>query len=220
MDHANPRYILENEKIYLGVLATSSLLEIKDEADRQELNTFFNSSINFYIELVTDIKKRFTFKEPVFQVVNVVNPVVAQLFEIKSLVHVVSMFPILKQHINLQDLDNEWREHALLEDIDKNKSAEDYWAQIFSLKNAAGIPRFKNLEIVINFLLILPFSNASVERIFSTLNNIKSENRNKLGRDSLVAILHTKGGVKSEGGIIAFEPNNQMLKGNIWKNKK
>lgn len=69
-----------------------------------------------------------------FQVVNVVDPVVAQLFEIKSLVHVVSMFPILKQHINLQDLDNEWREHALLEDIDKNKSAEDYWAQIFSLK--------------------------------------------------------------------------------------
>lgn len=43
MDHTNPRHILENEKIYLGVLATSSLLEIKDEADRQELNTFFNS---------------------------------------------------------------------------------------------------------------------------------------------------------------------------------
>lgn len=172
------------------------------------------------MELISDIKKRFTFKEPVFQVLNVVDPVIAQSFTIKSLMHITKMFPILEQHVNLQDLDNEWRDHALIDHkIDKNKSAEEYWAEVFGLKNAAGNPIFQNLEIVINFLLILPFSNASVERIFSLLNSIKSDKRNKLERNSLVAILHTKQGVKSAGGIITFEPNKQMLKANVWKNK-
>lgn len=226
IDHKNPRHFLTNDKIYLGILATASLLEIKEEVEQQALNVFFTSCLNFYIELFTDIRRRFTFKEPIFQVINLVDPVVAQYFDVKSLLHVTKMFPILEPYVNVQEVDNEWREHALLDfsnhNIDKNKahSAEDYWRDIFDLKNAAGLPKFKNLQIVIQFLLILPFSNASVERIFSNLNNIKTDTRNKLGRERLASILHTKQAVKDSGGIVSFQPSKTMLNVDIWKNNK
>jgi hypothetical protein len=73
--------------------------------------------------------------------------------------------------------------------------------------NAASIPLYQNLKIVIKLLLVLPFSNASVERVFSTLNLCKTAHRNTLKTETISAIMTTKHGIKSEKGIIAFNPS-------------
>lgn len=75
---------------------------------------FKKSCLNFYSELVTQIKKRFDFSDPVFEMCSIVNPKVALSYEIKTLYPILERFPVLKV-INLQTLDNEWREHALLD---------------------------------------------------------------------------------------------------------
>lgn len=49
---------------------------------------------------------------------------------------------------------------------------------------------FQNLKKVIRLLLMLPFSNASVERVFSKLKGIKTESRNKLNTDILLFIYY------------------------------
>lgn len=83
--------------------------------------------------------------------------------------HVFTRFPFLKDFVDCQALDNEWREHALLDfnvlDLNASLPAEIYWHKVFDQENCAGIQMFSNLKIVINLLLILPFSNASVERV-------------------------------------------------------
>lgn len=90
----------------------------------------------------------------------------------------MATFPILNDFVDTQELDNEWRNHALLNYNDFNLSidlqAEQYWRKAFQIKNSAGKTLFKNLKVVMGFLLILPFSNASVGRLFSNLNHIKT----------------------------------------------
>ncbi|KAK9880365.1 hypothetical protein WA026_010250 [Henosepilachna vigintioctopunctata] len=175
----------------------------------------------FYVQLVTEIKKRFIFSDPIFDIVSIVDPKVAQEYKVKSLTHILSRFPFLKTHVYSQELDNEWRQHALLDytthNIDVNSPADVYWGKVFSLKNNMNIQIFSNSKIVIGILIVLPFANASVERVFSSLNLIKSDQRNKLETSTLRSILHTKDGVLSNGGILKLEPTKEMYSNSIWK---
>ena len=84
------------------------------------------------------------------------------------------------------------------------------------MKNAAGEQIFKNLQKVISLLLILPFSNVKVERIFSQVNLNKTPHRNKTNKMDSVAILATKEGIEESGGILKFNPPNKMLEKKIW----
>ena len=54
-------------------------------------------------------------------------------------------------------------------------TADIYWSKVFKLKNSAGQYIFTNIKYVISLLLVLPFSNASVERKFSVLKNLKTK---------------------------------------------
>lgn len=81
---------------------------------------------------------------------------------------------------NAQELDKEWRELALVE-LEPSNSIDimEYWRKVFCLKNSLGEIYFPNIFFVMRLLLVLPFSNASVERLFSDLKNIKTMHRNK-----------------------------------------
>lgn len=56
-------------------------------------------------------------------------------------------------------------------------------------------------------LLMLPHSSANVERLFSSINLMKTNIRNKLSTDTLSGLLHTKGGLK-----INQEPSQEQIK--------
>ena len=84
------------------------------------------------------------------------------------------------------------------------------------MKNATGAHIFPNLRVATNSVLILPFSNASVERIFSTLKNCKTAHRNRLKNDTIVSLIATKEGVKEQNGSVNFEPNKKMLSAKLW----
>jgi len=62
-------------------------------------------------------------------------------------------------------------------------------------------------------LLSLPFSNASVERIFSQMNTVLSKLRNKLHVRSVEAILQIKHGLlRNSLTCASFTPSNEMLR--------
>lgn len=88
-------------------------------------------------------------------------------------------------------------------------SVEEYWGAVFILKNSAGIEIFPKLKEVFSFLLVLPFSNASVERVFSALKQIKTDKRNRLSTDLVSAVIFTKEGIKENGGT-NFEPDKKL----------
>jgi hypothetical protein len=71
-----------------------------------------------------------------------------------------------------------------------------FWHEVLICKNAAGENPFKNLcELALTFL-VLPFSNAEVERIFSQLNLVKNNTRNKLSLEMINSILTVRYGLR------------------------
>lgn len=57
-------------------------------------------------------------------------------------------------------------------------------------------------------LLVLPFANASVERVFSKLKRIKTESRTRLNTNTIVSLMATSSGIKD---VVKFEPTKDML---------
>lgn len=216
LDHLNTSLFLADKSMYLGVLASENLHEMITDGNvpQKDLDFFHNSIRQFYITLVTEMKERYQFIDPVFDVIKIIDPPFAQSFKINSLQCVLRRFSILKQFVDQQKLDEEWRAHCLNHedyDLDSALPPEDYWRQVFQLKNAAGTPVFKNLEKVIGLLLVLPFSNVSVEILFSQVNLTKTLHRNKRGNETLNAIMLTREGIQDAGGLIKFNPRRNML---------
>lgn len=88
-------------------------------------------------------------------------------------------------------------------------SAQQYWSTVFKIKTATGENKFPNLKKVMAFLLVLPFSNASVERVFSELKLCKTAHRNKLKTSTVVALMATREGVGKSKGCVDFEPTQK-----------
>lgn len=201
----------------MGVAASESLANLRNDLSvpSSSITNFLTTCQSFYIELASDIVKRFDFSDELFNMIDIVDPKFAQSFEVKSLSHILQRFPMLSQHVDIQKLDSEWRRHALLNfsslGLDCERSASEYWKSVFLLKNSCEEYLFPNLEFIIGTLMTLPFSNAPVERVFSNLNNIKTKNRNKLKTDTLNALISVRNGVFRNGGCIAFEPTKEML---------
>lgn len=211
LEYANPGFFVPLEKIYLGVAAQSSIEELSKEIPepKTEITDFKRTCLMFYIESIKQITQRFDFSDPIYGIIEVIEPSVAQKFEIKDLSSVLKRFSNLKEDVNDIELQNEWKKHAFLEhDSNLSQNVEQYWRQILKMKDLSGSPIFPNLKKVIGLLLVLPFSNASVERIFSQLKLIKCDNRNRLNTQTISALMATKANIQN---AIEFEPSKAMM---------
>lgn len=211
IEYSNPGNFITLEKVYLGVAAQSSINELKQVAQppMEQIQTFQKSCLVFNIELVGQIIKRFDFTDPLFHVIEkIVDPRKAQANDHQVLYDVMASFPNISAHINIQDLHKEWTSHALLDSVDcETENAGEYWRTIFKIKNASNNQAFPNLIKVVNLLFVLPLSNACVERIFSQLKLIKTDNRNRLNTNTISSLMAVKASVKD----VTFEPTKTML---------
>nr|CAI5822120.1 unnamed protein product [Callosobruchus analis] len=76
------------------------------------------------------------------------------------------------------------------------KHTVEFWVQVYSYRDATDNNPFKNICDVALTLLVLPFSNAEVQRIFSQLNIVKNKTRNKLSTDMVNSLLCIRYGLK------------------------
>lgn len=102
IEYANPRFFVPLEKIYLGVAAQSSIEELSKEIPepKTELTDFKRTCLMFYIESIKQITQRYDFADPIYGIIEVIEPSVAQKFEIKDLSSVVIRFPNIKDDVN------------------------------------------------------------------------------------------------------------------------
>lgn len=178
IEYSNSNYFLSLDKIYLGVAAQTSIVESKDDPDK-----IFNvrtNCLSFYIELIKQIKAKFNFDDNIFKIIRIIDPKEAQSFNQKDLTEVLNKFPSLNNFIDSNKLQKEWRNHALLEHnklgLNQDLSADEYWNKVFNLRNSANEPLFDNLKKVMCLILVLPFSNACVERIYNcSVNDYKGK---------------------------------------------
>lgn len=180
-------------KVYTGVNASSIIHDIGDDLGiaHPDIKLFQTHCKAFLVESFTQIQRRFSNLEEL-DFLKCLDPANAYNLSMPSLAPLYNKLRYLDGEAPMQDVDAEWRAHALCPMVNGSMSVEDYWKRIFNQKDAVGNISYPNLNKVITILLSFPFSNAAVERVFSQLKLIKNDNRTSLKQESLVGLLVTK----------------------------
>ena len=79
-----------------------------------------------------------------------------------------------------------------LVDWNNKLDTDSFWKEVLQFKDTSGSNPFEDISKCAISALILPHSNADIERVFSSMNYIKSKLRNKIKLDLLNAILMVK----------------------------
>ena len=114
----------------------------------------------------------------------------------------------------IENVPAEWDilKNKLFQTLSPNQSYLDVWSNVF--KNDEFNTECQNILHIIELLLITPYSNAKLERMFSAMGRVKTDWRNRLGRDRLDASLR----IKEEGCPIAdYCPDTAI---DIWFRSK
>jgi len=89
----------------------------------------------------------------------------------------------------------QWANIVSVKWIEKSNTIS-FWGEVFNYTDASGLNPFTELSSLAIRLLVLPWSNAEVERLFSQMNIVKTKLRNKMGPKLLDSILTVRTGLK------------------------
>ncbi|XP_047523967.1 uncharacterized protein LOC125062236 [Pieris napi] len=198
IDYKNPHNFLAIGDVYYGANAINTLLTDK-RLTAEQIHLFQTRCIQFFIEASDQIIQRFPIKNNPLKDLGALSPENVKKGELPSIVPLCRQFPNLMDTNNYQCIDTEWRllrnmkEIALFSD-----KTEEFWASVNNMKYGDGTLIFKNICSFVFKILSLPHSSANVERIFSSINLMKTKTRNKLSTESIVGLLHTKRVVTEE----------------------
>ena len=117
---------------------------------------------------------------------------------------------------HVEDLQREWIVlKTIVKPIYENDTKAKYidiWERIFT--NEETVKECNNILHIIEILLITPFSNGKLERMYSRMLRVKNDWPNKLGHDRLEALLR----INEEGPSIENFNHDIAIKG--WYNEK
>ena len=87
-----------------------------------------------------------------------------------------------------------------------------FWSEVLQQTDAEGKQKFLNVANWALGLFSLPFSNASVERLFSVMNSTHTKLRIRLHAQTVQAVLQIRYGLKRRGETgTTFKPSDEML---------
>ncbi|XP_022160280.1 uncharacterized protein LOC111026492 [Myzus persicae] len=195
-------------------------------SNNNQRKDFFERCRQFLQTSSSEMKKRYNMADPVLTELFSFKPKNALSLEFRntkpSLVNLIKLVPCI---ININDpriqvIDDEWRKlpisiSSLPDEIENMIEPDTFWWSIkkFSIEN--DTQEFIQLCNFALALLSLPHANADCERIFSSVNCMKTKIRSKLITETISGLLHTKqcikGGSKSQNNCTNFEPTNAML---------
>ena len=214
IDPSNVGFQLPLDKTYVGLAATATLHEIKEVTgeDHADVHNFLMNCRNFLIESIKQILRKFDIEAEIPDVVQCTLPRNAAARVPPSLTEVVKKLPYLNTVLDTKKLDGEWREHVFEEKLTPDLKWEEYWLVVKDAKISSGEPKYPNLTRFVELVASFPFSNAAVERMFSLLKRIKTDDRTRLKSSSLVSLLHCKLAMKNGNYQSAgLKPTKQVL---------
>lgn len=116
---------------------------------------------------------------------------------------------------DVQTLDSEWRNlDATLNVRDlcpEEYIITDFYVKLQGMTDNEGIHQFKTFATFALQVLALPTSNTAAERMFSKLNLIKTDIRNRLQMPALQALTVLSESVKQQGCCYKFRPSEAMI---------
>ncbi|CAB4008429.1 zinc finger MYM-type 1-like [Paramuricea clavata] len=199
VDPKNVSFHVPLHEVYLGLAATTTINEIQQATseDDVDMHNFLENCRNFLIESIEQIQRRFDLGAEIHDVVQCTLPGRAAARVPSSLANVVKKLPHLNTILDTEKLDGEWREHVFEEKLNPDLTWEEYWLIVRDAKVSSGEPKYPNLTKFVEVVASFPFSNAPVERLFSLLKRIKTDDRTRLKSSSLVSLLQCKLAIKN-----------------------
>lgn len=180
--------------------------------DKVKINECFKRCQQFLIELCRQLKMRLPLDNPIIRDLKFLDPQVAMSGTIGSIANVAARFPNVLPAEKIQQLDQEWRDLILDDEISNladtcaSSPAEEFWAKVVVNE------KYRNLGTFVKAMLCLPVSNADCERVFSQVNLIKTKHRNRFSTEGVASVIFVKDGIKSNAGSWdEFEPTRSML---------
>lgn len=102
----------------------------------------------------------------------------------------------MKIDINIIDkINHQWQNLKKTEQTNTTR----FWKEMSEYTDASGLNPYFDVSSVALQILILSWSNANVERLFSQMNVVKTKLRNRMGPTLLNSILTIRAGLKREG---------------------
>ena len=202
---------LDNQKVdedlVIGSAAQKYIREIEDETDPAVIKTFYTSVRKGYAAVVMKLLQRFPFDNPVLTAVSILNPNKRADFTQKDVLFLAETF--LKENSDdwLDDLIDEWRAFLVADDLPPFKDGNEetteegrpdsWWSKVLSMKDVIGVARFSKLGQLIRVLLILPYDQAPVERIFSMVGKVDTKYRPTISNSRVCDLLTWKVNVEA-----------------------
>ena len=211
IDPADVQFHVPLHRLYLGVAATTTLQEMTG-ARSCDVDTFRNDCKNFLIECIHQIKARFDIKSEIHDIAESLKPQNASQVAPPSLGPIADKLPYLKESLDIDELDREWRQHTFESGLTEDLMWDQYWLKVRDAKNPSGTVKYPTLVKFVGMIASFPCSNAPVERIFSSLKLIKSDRRSSLKSATLVSLMQTRFAMKLAGTTAAdFVPSKNLL---------
>jgi hypothetical protein len=166
---------------------------------------------DFVVELIAQVQSRLPDNIRVLLMLSNLHPTVATSQQKAGIAPLAIQFRQLAP--DLSSLENEWNSlHLVTWPADYLRNSVKFWAHVNTIKDAADKQRYGNISRLALALLSLPFSNATVERLFSLMNVVHTKLRNRLQVRSTEAILQIRYGLKrQELSCTSFQPTPYMI---------
>lgn len=100
-----------------------------------------------------------------------------------------------KSDAEITEIENQYDKVHLIPWIEK-KNTVAFWNEVRCYSDASGLNPFQELVDFALSVLVLPYSNATVERIFSQMNIVKNKQRNRMETFMVNAILTVRFGLR------------------------
>ena len=106
----------------------------------------------------------------------------------------------IQDHLKELEINSRRREPKLSSSIHKKEVTPVlFWQEILKILNPNSSQAYVHLAEFCLTLLSLPFANAEAERIFTSVNIIKSDLRNKIKTETVESLIQAKAGFKHSG---------------------
>ncbi|KAG5889849.1 hypothetical protein JTB14_013256 [Gonioctena quinquepunctata] len=195
------------------------------ELEEEQLKNFYIKCKEFYIEAAKQILKRFPFDDKDRQALKclkmlnpkaILDPGIKKKFP--SIADLHYFFPKICPNY-ITELDREWRMLRNVDlSFDQNKIPDiiDFWKHVHELRNGDESQTFPTLCELVKKLLCLPHSSATVKRLFSAINIMKTKLRNIISTTSIKGVLHTKSEITDCYSFGATERHMKKFNKNMY----
>ncbi|CAG5054013.1 unnamed protein product [Parnassius apollo] len=176
-----------DQRCYLGFRFEKHIQEMKEKGfPREEEEVLRNRCIQFIVCLIDEIKNRLPENITLMKQISRISVEKALHHNKENLVDIMARFVTSTELI--AKIDDQWQQIHLLR-WNETKDTKNFWSEVLKFKDAQGVARFQELATFAITLLVLPHSNADVERLFSSMNIIKNKQRNRMKLTLLKSIL-------------------------------